>query len=120
MLQLCLLFCFVLKITDEHCNRVIQYERDLLISINFNFNILHPHQLLLKYVSSPLRICKEDARLAWDLLNSVYEQTDLVLFHPPHTLALSALRSCVSAPATKQAIDSYCRENDYHLVEIKL
>jgi hypothetical protein len=91
----------------------------LLISINFNFNVLHPHQLLLKYASL-FKLCKEDAKLAWNLLDNIFEQTDLALYHPPHTLALSALLTAVTAHVSKKSIDSYAKDNFFHLIEIKL
>ena len=58
--------------------------------MNFEFNLFHPHPLLIKLAKS-LEISKEATGKAWELLDSWYEGEDFVLWEAPHTLVLSAL-----------------------------
>lgn len=104
------------QITDEHKNRVIQYERDVLIAIGFHFNLTHPHNLLIK-LANTLKISKESSQKAWNLLDKWHAEEDFVIWEPPHTLALSALNFNVSLDERSRLLN-FVKVNSFRLLEI--
>ena len=92
--------------------RVIQYERDLLISIEFQFNLSHPHNLIIKLAHS-LQLSKPTANKAWDLLNKWYEEEDFVLWNSCEELAMRALKESSETTCLddKKALLVYCNKN---------
>lgn len=97
------------QITDEHRTQVIQYERDLLISIEFNFTVTHPHFIALK-LAKQLKLPKDSVQVAWNLLDDLFLNSDSILAFPPHTLALSALAS-----SKKPIIEQFCQKESCKL-----
>lgn len=100
---------YILQITEEHKARVIQYERDLLIATSFQFNLTHPHELILK-ISKSIGLSKETAQKAWELTANWYQNEDFVLWEPPHGLALSALNS-VLKPTEAGLLKEFAHKN---------
>ena len=93
---------------------MIQYERDVLIAIEFHFNLIHAHDYVIK-LSTEFGIDQKSSRKAWEALNRIYENEDSILWEPPHSLALAALK-----PFASVKVEEFCKaQGGLKLVEIK-
>lgn len=95
--------------------RVIQYERDLLISVEFQFNLAHPHALLVK-LAHTTGVSKSTAAQAWELLDRWYCEEDFVLWTACEELALRALKeTCEKTKNDVGIIQQFCKFNGIKL-----
>lgn len=110
-----------IRITEEHRKRVIQYERDLLISVGFNFNLSHAHTVALK-LAQDLRIT-DLLPTTWLRLDSLYIDSDFILVYPPHVLAMNALLEAASPSRTdelREILRNWCKCRQLIFFEIAL
>lgn len=84
-----------------------------MIAVNFEFNVLHPHILLVKLAKS-LEISKETTEKAWELLDSWYEGEDFINWEAPHTLALSALK--IVGDHDKDKVIEFAQKHSFKLI----
>lgn len=77
------------KIVEDHKKRVIQYEKQMLDAIKFEFAVLHIGQMIIRVGKSLSRILDKDTiRNAWKLSAKFY-YTNLILQYPPILIVAS-------------------------------
>lgn len=83
------------EIVEEHRKKIIQYESQLLQLIQFDFDIIHGHFWMIKWMKE-LNLPVEMARKSWDFISLCYYNLSCVLY-PPSVLAMAAIDSSSGA-----------------------
>lgn len=65
-------------------------------------------------LAKTLDIPKKTAQKAWELLNLWYETEDFVVWEPPHTLALSALKNSIEGES--EGLTRFIQKHSFKLI----
>ncbi|XP_073039285.1 cyclin-C1-2-like isoform X1 [Primulina eburnea] len=88
-----LLVFYIKKLyTDEkyryEIKEILEMEMKILEALNYYLIVFHPYRALSQYLQDAGM--NDATQLTWGLVNDTYKM-DLILIHPPHTIALACI-----------------------------